>query len=71
MTGLTATKMSSAADKGFAHYGASFLVDTVQCFRMEQSSTVQPRDELSRYLQVGPEPAANIVQWWGVSGTIR
>ena len=50
----------------FAHYGASFLADTVQSLRMEANSMIQPRDELKRYLEDGPEHVDDIVGWWGV-----
>jgi hypothetical protein len=62
----TAEKGPSTVNKPFTHYGASFLVDSVQSFRREESLASEPHDELSQYLKAGPEPAADIIQWWGV-----
>jgi hypothetical protein len=59
----TREKVPSIVDKPFAHYGAFFLVDSVQSFRMDESSVSGPHDELTRYLNASPEPAGDAMQW--------
>jgi hypothetical protein len=60
---FTAEKVPLVANKPFVHYGASFLVNSVQ---MEESSANEPHDKVSQYLRAGPEATDNVVQWWGV-----
>jgi hypothetical protein len=51
----------------FVHYNASCLIESVQSFHMQEAAAMEPQDELTRYLQVGPEPTTDVVGWWGVS----
>src|SRR5215471_14439081 len=39
LNNFTAAKTATNEAKGFVHYGASFLADSVQAFRMEESTT--------------------------------
>ena len=51
-------------------YGGSYLLDAVQSFQKEEKASSSPCDELTQYLESGPEPTDNVICWWGVCYSI-
>lgn len=57
---------TGAAAAPSRRYGGSYLLDAVQSFQQEEKASSSPHDELTRYLESGPEPTDNVIRWWGV-----
>ncbi|KAG6826837.1 hypothetical protein H0H92_014208 [Tricholoma furcatifolium] len=64
------TLTKSKTNDGSYFRGGSYVYEAVQSFQRGKKTTVNPRDELSQYLELGPEPTEDVVRFWGVQ-TVR
>jgi hAT family C-terminal dimerisation region len=59
------TSTAKNATSASIQYGGSYLLEAVQSFCQEEKAAGNPRDELKRYLESGPEPTTDVIGWWG------